>query len=324
LAIAYSKTQYVDPVGSAGVDVMDMHQVRCFVTVAEESHFGRAAERLHLTPSPVSRAVKELERELGADLFIRRYHQVELTPAGRAVLTRARGLLAGFAELKAVARGAATPPCVIHVGGTYLAPPAWFDRMVDIAEEVADGRPVDISVAPSAELLPDVESGTLEFALVHLPVDETHLESLTIARYRYLVAMRSDDPLTSAGELRLADLTDRTITMTSHRSRTTALNAFHEYLANSGITKIHSLPEKDVSLLASRIRSSRGLALTLPPEVGGRSRVFDDPAFALVPLHDGLYYSVGVTWRRDRAGTGDVAALAAAARRAWGDGPKII
>jgi DNA-binding Lrp family transcriptional regulator len=48
----------------------DVHQVRCFVTVAEESHFGRAAERLHLTPSPVSRAVKELERELGLEFTV--------------------------------------------------------------------------------------------------------------------------------------------------------------------------------------------------------------------------------------------------------------
>lgn len=305
---------------------MDMHQVRCFVTVAEESHFGRAAERLHLTPSPVSRAVKELEHELGVDLFVRRYHQVELTPAGRVVLVRARELLAGFDELKATARTAALEtPRVIHVGGTHLAPPALFDRVVDLAEQVAGGRPVDVRVAPSAELLPDVGSGALEIALVHLPVDQAQLDSLPIARYQFVVAMRSDDPLAGATELKLADLADRTIAITSPRVHPTAMNRLHEYLARSGITKFHQLPDNDMSLVASHVRRSHGLALAVSPAAGGASRVFDDPAFALVPLRDDdLDFTVGVAWRRDRAGAGDVAALVEAVRRAWGDGPETI
>jgi len=296
------------------------------VTVAEEAHFGRAAERLHLTPSPVSRAVKDLERELGVDLLIRRYHQVELTPAGRAVLARARELLAGFDDLKVMARTAAhDTPRVIHVGGTHLAPPALFDRVVDLAEEVACGRPVDVRVAPSSELLPDVESGALEIALVHLPVDQTHLGSLPIARYQFMVAMRADDPLASARELKLADLTDRTLTTTSPRVQPAAMNRFHGHLARSGITKFHQLPDNDMSLVAGHVRRSHALALTLSPATGGSSRVFDDPAFALVPLRDDdLDFTVGVTWRRDRDGAGDVAALIQAALRAWGDGPAVI
>lgn len=305
---------------------MDVHQLRCFVSVAEESHFGRAAERLHLTPSPVSRAVKELEHELGVDLLIRSYHQVELTPAGRAFLTRARELLAGFDELKAVARTAARDtPRVIHVGGTHLGPPALFDRVVDLAEEVARGRPVDVRVAPSAELLPDVESGGLEIALVHLPVDQARLESLPIARYRFMVAMRSDDPLAGARELKLADLTDRTLTATSPKVQPAAMNRLYEYLVKAGITKFYRLEGSDLSLVASHVRRSHSLALTVSPAIGGNARVFDDPAFALVPLRDDdLDFTVGVTWRRDRAEEADVAALVRAARRAWGDGPAII
>jgi len=305
---------------------VDVHQLRCFVAVAEESHFGRAAERLHLTPSPVSRAVKELERELGADLLVRRYHQVELTSAGEAVLERARELLAGFDDLKAIARTAAhDTPRVIHVGGTHLAPPALFDRVVDLAEDVACGRPVDVRMAPSAELLPDVESGALEIALVHLPVERPQLESLPIARYQFMVAMRSDDPLAQATELKLADLADRTFTGISARVQPAAMNRFHDYLAKAGITKFHQLPDNDTSLVASHVRRSHSLTLTISPAAGGPSRVFDDPAFALVPLHDDeLDFTVGVAWRRDRSEAADVAALVQAARRAWGDGPEVI
>jgi DNA-binding transcriptional LysR family regulator len=73
---------------------VELRQLRYFVAVAEELHFGRAAERLHMSQSPLSRAIRELERELGFVLFIRTTRRVELTPAGAALLERARRALA--------------------------------------------------------------------------------------------------------------------------------------------------------------------------------------------------------------------------------------
>ena len=80
---------------SAAVDLpVELRQLRYFVAVAEELHFGRAAERLHMSQSPLSRAIRELERELGVVLFVRTTRRVELTPAGSALLERARSALA--------------------------------------------------------------------------------------------------------------------------------------------------------------------------------------------------------------------------------------
>ena len=73
---------------------IELRQLRYFVAVAEELHFGRAAERLHMSQSPLSRAIRELERQLGVILFVRTTRRVELTPAGSLLLERSRRALA--------------------------------------------------------------------------------------------------------------------------------------------------------------------------------------------------------------------------------------
>ena len=88
---------------------IELRPLRYFVAVAEELHFGRAAERLYMSQSPLSRAIRELERDLGLVLFRRTTRQVELTPAGAALLERARRALAEVELGVEDARRAARP-----------------------------------------------------------------------------------------------------------------------------------------------------------------------------------------------------------------------
>src|SRR5215207_9234294 len=74
-------------------DSISLRQLRCFVTVAEELHFRRAAERLHMRQPPLTQRIQDMERDLGVELFVRSGNRVELTAAGRMVLKAAKETL---------------------------------------------------------------------------------------------------------------------------------------------------------------------------------------------------------------------------------------
>jgi DNA-binding transcriptional LysR family regulator len=96
---------------------VELRRLWYFVAVAEELHFGRAAERLHMSQSPLSRSIRELERELGLVLFVRTTRRVELTPAGEALLDRARRALAEVERAVDEARHAAETQKEVSVIG---------------------------------------------------------------------------------------------------------------------------------------------------------------------------------------------------------------
>ncbi|MFQ6396387.1 LysR family transcriptional regulator [Nocardia sp. KC 131] len=299
--------------------IVDLPQLRCFVTVAEELHFARAAERLHLTPSPVSRMVKDLEHKLGGALFVRRHHEVQLTAFGEALVVRVRKILMDVDELTTIADTFRDVPPTVRIGGTHLSPPAVADRFIEVTEAAVPDASVLYRSARSVDLLPSLERGELSAALVHLPLNNPALDSIVISRYELMVAMRADDPLAQRDELTLADLANREIVLRPATPQPLALNRLHQQLAEAGIRNFHRMDENDPAMLASYIRHSRGLALTYDPATGGAASVFADPAFRVIPLASGeLEFLSGIAWNIKAAEHDPViAAIVDAIRDEW-------
>src|SRR5690349_24873025 len=94
---------------------VEVRQLRYFVAVAEELHFGRAAERLGMAQPPLSRAIRELERQLGAQLLERTTRQVTLTPVGETLLQDARIALEAVEAATRRARNGGRPEPALRV-----------------------------------------------------------------------------------------------------------------------------------------------------------------------------------------------------------------
>jgi DNA-binding transcriptional LysR family regulator len=279
---------------------VEFQHLHCFVAVAEELHFGRAAERVHLTPSPVSRTVRELERELGGELFVRRYHRIELTQLGEELLPQARRILEEADRLKVRAQALVLtgPARSVHLGVSTLCPPAAFEAVVDLIEHALPGRRVDVELAPASHLLPLLEDGGLDLAMVQLPLGRPHLSTVRLAQCGVWVVMRTDDRFAGYDHLSLDQLAGRTLTLGSPHVEPVAMATMIANLRAHGVLDLVEMPQFDHVRLAAQIRYSGGLALTLHPDTGGSARIFDDPAFRLVPLTDeGFKFSLGAAWR---------------------------
>jgi DNA-binding transcriptional LysR family regulator len=170
---------------------VELRQLRYFVAVAEELHFGRAAERLHMSQSPLSRAIRELERELGLVLFVRTTRRVELTPAGSALLERARRALADIDAAVDDARRAAQPDAgILGVGYTP------FSRLqaTRIAKELKRQHP-ELQLRFEEDVTPELLRQVAGHELTAAVVMETPAAA---RRYGVRIDALRDEPLLAA------------------------------------------------------------------------------------------------------------------------------
>jgi len=187
---------------------MDLRSLRYFVAVAEERHFGRAAARLHMTQPPLSRAIKQLETDVGALLLHRSPSGVTLTPAGTALYDEARALLEHAEHARArVAAAAGTATFTIGTladsgeeAGTGLA---------DAFRERNPGVQVRVREADLTDPTTGLRAGLVDAALTRMPFDRAGISTRVLRSDAVGVVLRADDPLARRGTLQVRDLEDR-------------------------------------------------------------------------------------------------------------------
>jgi DNA-binding transcriptional LysR family regulator len=188
---------------------MELRLLRYFVAVAEERHFGRAAARLHMTQPPLSRAIRQLETDLGVVLLHRSATGVALTAAGNALYTEASTLLEQAEQARArvtVAAGAAT----LTVGTLADSAAAASTRLASTFRRHHPEVSIRFREADFTDPTTGLRNGLVDVALTRMPFDDTGISMRTLRSDHVGVVLRRDDPLAGRGPLRLADLADRT------------------------------------------------------------------------------------------------------------------
>ena len=165
-------------------------QLAGFIAVAEELHFGRAAERLNMTQPPLSRQIQKLEKAIGTELLERDNRKVQLTPAGGAFLEEAKRLMALAARAPVTARRIATGRSgILRIGFTAAS---GFSILGPLLEEVAEIIPdvdVDLQELVTGEQIEGLLTGRLDLGLARPPFDRDTFDSHLLYREAMVLAV---------------------------------------------------------------------------------------------------------------------------------------
>jgi DNA-binding transcriptional LysR family regulator len=189
---------------------MELRHLRYFVAVAEELHFGRAAQKLHLSQPPLSMQIKALEAEVGGALLLRTQRRVQLTAAGEVFLKEAREILARVhAAVEAARRAARGETGELTVGFVSIAD---YNILPHALRQFRIGNP-DIRLvlreATTDVQMRELGEGRMDVGFVVLPVEDERIRALPLLREPLVAALPERHPLARGrGALALHRLAD--------------------------------------------------------------------------------------------------------------------
>ncbi|HQR03582.1 MAG: hydrogen peroxide-inducible genes activator [Proteobacteria bacterium] len=175
---------------------MTLTELRYIVALAQERHFGRAAEKCFVSQPTLSVAVKKLEDELGVILFERAPNEVRVTAIGDRVIDQAARVLAESARVLEIAAAGKNPLAgPLRLGCIYTIAPYLLPRLVPLLREAAPAMPLIIEENFTARLLEKVKAGELDIAILALPAEEPGLVAQPVYDEQFRVLMPSGHAL---------------------------------------------------------------------------------------------------------------------------------
>jgi len=246
---------------------MELRHLRYFRAVAEELHFGRAAERLHIAQPPLSQQIRQLERELGVSLLTRSTRRVELTRAGEAYLRRTIAVLDAVddagRQARRVARGVEGHLSIGCVGSaTYSVLP----RLVRALREQLPQVEISIRgemLAPAQ--LDALRNRDVDIALLRPPVDDPDVQTEHVRRDRLMVAVPSAHRLAERDTVGVDDLRAEDLVAHPGQDRSVMGRLLTAMCADAGFVPRIRQEVSETSTLVTLVAAGLGIAVVPAP-----------------------------------------------------------
>jgi DNA-binding transcriptional LysR family regulator len=294
---------------------MELRHLRYFVAVAEELHFRRAAERLHIAQPAVSEQIRRLEADLGVRLFDRTHRGVSLTDAGTALLEEARRVLRHADVARQAARGAESRAMMrIRVGYLPDSLPSAVPRALRQLATSAPVVQIHLETGLALRLVDDVRAGRLDAAVTILPAPTNGLRVTRLGEQRAVIALPAVHPLATAPAIAFERLAPERVVVLQREANP----AFHSAVAamchaTELATTLIEIPEPRVENVLLAVAAGAGPAV-LPESVMERYAM---PGIRFVPLEGPApALQTAVLTHPDNESLGTVAFLRALSRPA--------
>ena len=279
---------------------VELRQLRYFVTVAEELHFGRAAARLHMTQPPLSQAIAALEDDIGTRLFTRNRRTVALTPAGGALLPEARRLIADAAALPGLARRAAAGETgrlalAFVTSADYSVLPPFLRRY----GERYPGVHLRLQEATSDVQIAELLAGRIDAGLLIPPLPDKALAELDYMKVldEPLILCAPSGAVPDAGPVRLQDVPHLPLIIFPREISPVLHDAILSCFGAAGLAPAIGQQAIQMQTIVSLVSAGMGLAL-VPQSVANLMRPGVEYRALAGPTP---LVETGIAWRRDNA-----------------------
>jgi DNA-binding transcriptional LysR family regulator len=297
---------------------MEMLHLRYFVAVAEELNFSAAARKLHMAASPLSQRIKDLEHELGQQLFDRSTHHVTLTDAGAALLPLARDVLEQVSAIPWKLREATTPQrSTVFLGMPAGVHPDLRERVNALAERVKQHYELKRWPGTTADLVQGVHDGKLALTLARLPVTDPALEQLPVMTER-LGAVVPADLFAGRDSVSLAELTEFPYVASPGEIVPAYFEQLDHQLNELGVKKRIRLTNTGYGGTSEIISSGEAFSISMLDDKSPMHGYRLDNVIVLPFTDFRPQLDTGLLWRRDRT-EGDLRELVDAAKEIFAE-----
>jgi DNA-binding transcriptional LysR family regulator len=274
---------------------VEIRHLRYFIAVAEELHFGRAAQRLGMAQPPLSQQIRRLEEELGVQLLQRTKRRVQLTGPGRAFLEEARKTVAQMSRAAEVAQRASRGEVGrLAIGFLGAATYSLLPAILKVFRSRFPGVEIELNELKSSELIQSLHQGRIHVGLVRMPVNDEVLAVEPILQERLVVALPEQHPLARKPRIAFAELADEAFLAPPRQLATSFHDQLTELARQAGFNLRLGAEASQLQTILSLVAA--GMGVTLVPEsvtqMGSRGVVFKrlpDPPPTV---------EIAVAWRR--------------------------